>query len=163
MGMFDIFHLPELNDKYFKSLFFVLCLLMSFFGADYWLLCRYPNINRKELKLFDFFISRLRLLVPVLFVLALAYGVIYKTFERAMPLAMMFTAVCFYGSALMVKRKLAKPYLRMEFWLLFLIAACPTVELMNYNFIIASLFLFIYMFALAWYFFRKNNNKNAKL
>ncbi len=61
----------KINNEFFYNLFFAGTIIGSFFGCDYWLLIKYPETYKKEIKITDFFISRLRLFVPITVVVLL--------------------------------------------------------------------------------------------
>lgn len=63
--MFDFLNYQELSDDYYKGLFFILLMVLTFFAADSWLLFKYPEKCRENIKVVDFFISRLRLFIPL--------------------------------------------------------------------------------------------------
>ena len=96
--MFDISHLPELTDKYFKSLFFTLSIVLAFFSADSWLLVKNPGTYRENIKLIDFLISRLRIMVPVFFSMFLLLLSIVGTFLGGFFYAATLTTFSFYLS-----------------------------------------------------------------
>lgn len=105
--MFDFLQLPELTDNYYRSLFFMILIVLSFFSADLWLLEKYPDLNKSNIKLADFFISRLRVFIPAVS-LALFLFLIFDAHPKVNMNTLFFRApvvvsVSFYMSLLVYK------------------------------------------------------------
>lgn len=101
--MYDFLNLPELTDKYLRSLFLVFSLVLLFFSADCWLLTKHTGTFKKDIKLIDFLISRLRLLIPLVFVMFCIFLGIHGTFEKAFFYGAIFTSFAFYLSVFTFK------------------------------------------------------------
>jgi hypothetical protein len=135
--MFDFLHIPDLTDNYYRSLMFVVAAVTAFFGADYWLMVKEPDTFRKDIKLVDFFITRLRIFIPITFVLILATVSVESDLRPKSSLAnnvlkgIAYTAVSFYGSILIYKIMTPSAKFSLAQWLSMMMSASIIVPCMD--------------------------------
>jgi hypothetical protein len=141
--MFDFLQLPELNDKYFKSLLFAFSTVILFFGCDYWLNTKHPGTFQKNIKLPDYFITRLRFMIPLYFAMYIAYMGRYRNIQNAFVYSAFHTAAALYLSAFVFKNMKAKEF-DLDSYLALFLALCLYETLMDEYFISATIGLIIY-------------------
>lgn len=103
-----------------------------FFSADYWLLAKTPNAFQENIKLVDFFISRLRFIIPIVFCVFFIFLAVYGTLQDVFFNATIITASSLYFSAFIFKHQ-TKHFKEntLLFWLLMILGISVMVAVID--------------------------------
>jgi len=172
--MFDFLTIPEINNKAAQNIFVLLFLLFDFFACDAYLIEKHPDENRKNIKLVDFFISRLRVFIPAsTLIMTFHLFFIYEAEETAYANifihSLIITALCFYAGIGMARFFNAGAHLQMFF-------AFSSVFICDVEYLIAdikwllsnpftlvlALLLAIAIVIVLWLVIRKTKKNNKK-
>jgi len=162
---FNIFNSLHVNDEFFYNLFFIGSLITAFFGCDFWLLTKFPDLLKKDIKLIDFFVSRLRLFIPYsVLVLLVAFWSSLLADKNGFIFTFGYIAGSFYFSGGIIRFFIKKEKELLEVILVYSVLVIPIfgLKLTGIGLILAvagCIASFLVVFALIKkFFFKRNNN-----